>query len=205
MQKQTNSNAKKTLKNKSKTTIQASKQKKEEEKRLSKNEFIMKLLVFLGVVIFSFILIYLMYHFFVQENNIKVNMSTDKKMEYTEILGTEKLIVTQKYVSDLNYSMRYNINEFKVFKYKNQDIYKAKKDERVVVVVEKSTMPANCSNSQHDTTYNSCYLNIDNFTEEYYLSRNNIVYKITIKKHTATSRELLDNIDFMIDNFAMID
>lgn len=145
------------------------------------NSFVMKTLVFLGVAIFCFILIYLMYHFFVEKSDIKINMSTDKQMEYITIEGNEELIMTQKFVSDLFYSMRYDVNEFKVFKYKEQDIYKNLNDERILVVVEKSLLPTNCTKVTSQNEYNSCYIKIDNYTEYYYISSQEKVYKLTIK------------------------
>lgn len=170
---------------KSSNTIRKSSNKKvttkTPEKHIQKNTFIMKLLILFGVIIFFFVLIYLMYHFFVKKSDILINMSTDKQMEYIEINGNEELIMTQKYVSDLNYSMRYDINEFKVFKYKKQDIFKNLNDERVVVVVEKSNIPSTCKSNILETDYNNCYVEVDNYTEEYYVSSQNNTYKITIK------------------------
>ena len=122
--------------------------------------------------------IYLMYHFFVEKSDIKINMSTDKQIEYITIEGNEELIMTQKYVSDLEYSMRYDMTDFKVFKYKTQDIYKNLNDERVLVVVEKSTLPSNCTTITSTKEYNSCLVKIDNYTEEHYISTNTKVYKI---------------------------
>jgi len=169
------------------------------------NTFVMKTLVFLGVVIFCFILIYLMYHFFVEKSDIKINMSTDKQMEYITIEGEKELIMTQKFVSDLAYSMRYDISEFEVFKYKSQDIYKNLNDERVLVVVEKSTLPTNCTKVTSQTEYNNCYVKIDNYTEYYYVSLNNRVYKITIKTPGTTEYQegAKTRISFMLNSFKM--
>ena len=187
-----------------KTNQTAIKNKKvEENKNIKKNTMIMKVLVFLGVLIFSFIIVYLMYHFFVEKNNIKINISTDKKMEYININGKEELIVTQKYVSDLAYNMRYDINDFKVFKYKEQDIFKNLNDERILVVVEKSYRPSNCSESTIDTEYNNCYVKVDDYTEEYYISTSKIVYKVTIKTPGINEYDIKTkmSINFMLNNF----
>lgn len=150
-------------------------------KKEDKNSFIMKFLVFLGVLIFFFILVYLMYYFFVAKSDIQTNMSTDKKLEYVMIEGVEELVTTQKYVSDLNYSMRYDTNYFKVFKYKHQDIYKNLKDERILVVVEKSSAPSNCVQTSLNNEFNNCYIKIDDYTELHYISKSTDVYKITVK------------------------
>lgn len=147
-----------------------------------RNSIIMKILVFLGVIIFCFVLVYLMYHFFVKESDIKINMSTDKQIEYISVNNEDTMIITQRYVSDLLYSMRYDINEFRVFKYKEQDIYKNLNDERVLVAVEKSALPTTCTKITSTNEYNSCYIEIDDFTEYYYISSNSDTYKVTIKK-----------------------
>lgn len=177
-----------------------------EEKKLNKNTIIMKTLTFLGVVIFGFILIYLMYYFFVMKSDIKINMSTDKKLEYMTIEGNEELIATQKYVSDLNYTMRYDINNFKVFKYKTQDIYKNLNDERVLVVVEKSNIPANCVTTPAENEYNNCYIKVDDYTEEHYISTSAIVYKITIKTPGTTEYKegVSTRINYMLDSFNIV-
>lgn len=170
------------------------------------NTFIMKTLIFLGVVIFCFIIIYLMYHFFVEKSDIKINMSTDKQIEHITIEGNDEIIMTQKYISDLSYSMRYDITEFKVFKYNKQDIYKNLNDERVLVVVEKAMLPSNCTKITSSSEYNNCYIKIDNYTEEYYISTNSKVYKITIK--TPGTTEYLEGarvrIEHMINTFTVI-
>lgn len=177
-----------------------------EAKKENKNSIIMKVLVFLGVVIFCFILVYLMYYFFVEKSDIKINISTDKKLEYIMIAGAEELVSTQKYVSDLNYNMRYDINNFKVFKYKSQDIYKNLNDERILVVVEKSIMPTNCVSTPAENEYNNCYIKVDDYTEEHYISKSETVYKITIK--TPGKAEYSDNtktrVDYMLDSFEII-
>ena len=175
-------------------------------KNNSKNEVVMKTLVFIGVLIFCFIIIYLMYHFFVEKSDIKINMSTDKQIEYITIEGTEELIMTQKYVSDLGYSMRYDVTDFKVFKYKTQDIYKNLNDERVLVVVEKSQIPSNCTTITSTKEYNNCYIKVDNYTEENYISSKNQVYKITIK--TPGTTEYLEGtrvrIEHMLNTFSIM-
>lgn len=170
-----------------------------------KNSFIMKILVVLGVTIFCFVLVYLMYHFFVEKSDIKINMSTDKQMEYITLEGEEELIITQKFVSDLSYSMRYDVNEFKVFKYKSQDIYKNLNDERVLVVVEKSTLPTNCTEATSQTEYNNCYVKVDDYTENHYISLDNQVYKITIKTPNSVEYEegIKARINHMLKTFVI--
>ena len=173
----------------------------------NKNSIIMKILVILGVAILFFIIVYIMYHFFVEKSNIKINMSTDKQLEYLELEGQREMIMTQNYVSDLSYTMRYDIEKFKVFKYKGQDFFKNLEDERVLVVVEKSTMPTSCSAITVNTEYSECYIKIDNYTEEYYYSTNTKVYKITVK--TPGTVEYIEGvkvrINHMLDSFKMGD
>jgi len=184
-------------KNMNSKTVKNVKQ-KPTEKKADKNTIIMKILVFLGVVIFCFILIYLMYHFFVKESDIKINMSTDKQIEYLTIKGEEELIITQKYVSDLTYNMRYDVNSFKVFKYKDQDLFRNLNNERIVVAVEKSSAPSNCSTTTLDNEYNNCYIKVDGYTEEYYISSNNKTYKITVK--TSGSEDYTEEFEARINN-----
>ena len=154
---------------------------KKVEDENKKNKFIMKFLTFLSVIILIVVVLYLINYFFVQKSNIKINMSTDKQLVYITVSGKEELIATQKYVSDLNYTMRYDISKFTVFKYKEQDIYKFIDNERILVVVEKSINPIACIESNLDTEYNNCYIDIDNYTTQYYISSNGNTYKITIK------------------------
>lgn len=170
-----------------------------------KNSIIMKILVFWGVVILCFILVYLMYHFFVKESDIKINMSTDKQIEYISVNNEEKMIITQKYVSDLFYSMRYDINEFRVFKYKEQDIYKNLNDERILLAVEKSTLPTSCTKITSSNEYNSCYVKVDDFTESYYVSSDDNTYMITIKTPGSIEykEETKANINQMLKSFSI--
>lgn len=174
-----------------------------EVNNINRNTYIMKTLTFLGVIIFCFILIYLMYHFFVENSDIKVNMSTDKKIEYISVNNKDEMIITQKYVSDLSYSMRYDINEFRVFKHKGQDIYKNLNDERVLVAVEKSTLPSNCTKITSANEYNSCYIKSDDFTEYYYITSSDITYEIIIKTpgQSGLSSSLKANINQMLKSF----
>lgn len=174
-------------------------------KKNPSNTFIMKLLVFLGVIILCGIIIYLMNYFFVEKSYIKINMSTDKKLENITIGGKEELITTQKYVSDLDYSIRYDVNKFTIFKYKKQDIFKYIDAEKVLLVVEKSTSPGNCVNADLDTEYNNCLIKVDNYTDEYYISANGHSYKITIKSPNTSDYEknIKDYIDYMLNSFEM--
>lgn len=171
----------------------------------NKNVVIMKILVFLGVAILFFITTYTMYHFFVEKSNIKINMSTDKKLEYLTINGQRKMIMSQNYISDLSYSMRYDIESFKIFKYKGQDFFKNLNDERILVVIEKATTPSNCSTITTNTEFNECYIKVDNYTEEYYYSANNKVYKITVKTpgFQSVDEDTKARINHMLESFVM--
>ena len=173
--------------------------------KLSKNTIIMKILVFLGVIILCFAIIYLMNYFFVEHNDIKINMSTDKKVEFINIDGDDKLITTQKYVSDLNYSMRYDINNFIVFKYRDQDFYKYKDEDKIIVMVETSELPNNCTLETENQGYSKCTLIVDNFTEETYYTRDKKTFKITVKNPNTRDYEknIKPLVDYMLKSFEM--
>lgn len=179
--------------------------KKEVKRPLTRNEIIMKALVFGGVILLGVTIVYVMYHFFVVKSDIMINMSTDKQIVFLTVDGEEETVVTQKYISDLNYSMRYDISQFRVFKYKDQDIYKNMLNETILVVVEKSTLPSNCSTGNTDAEYNNCYVKVDNFTENHYLSKDNNVYKITIKNPGTEvyDKSIKERINYMVESFAM--
>ncbi len=170
-----------------------------------KNNFITNLLIIAGVVVLCTTLIYLMKYFFIDKSYIKINMSTDKKLEYITINNKEELISTQKYVSDLNYTMRYDIDNFKVLKYRGQDIYKYKNAPRILVIVERTVLPENCMNTSN-SYYDSCIVEVDDYTEEYYISDNNKTYKITVKTPNLNDFEQNINarIDYMLKSFSIV-
>lgn len=180
-------------------------QKKAAETNAKNNAIIMKVLVFLGVIVSCIAVVYLMNYFFVEKSYIKINMSTDKKLEYITLNGKEELISTQKYVSDLKYTMRYDVDNFMVFKYKSQDIYKFLNNEKVLVVVEESGLPSTCEAGNLDMTYNNCYVKIDNYTEEYYVSTNGKTYRITVKtpNNVQVDVGVKTRIDYMLNSFEM--
>lgn len=184
-----------------------SKSQKEEINQNKTNKLIMSILTVLGVIILGFIILYLTNYFFVENNNLKVNISTDKKLEYLTIAGNEELISTQKYVSDLDYTMRYDIQNFSVFKHKEQDIYKFSKDERVLFVVEKSENPNNCLTSDLNIEYSNCLIEVDDYTSNYYITKNNSTYKITIKslKIADFPDEVKAKVNYMLNNFEILD
>lgn len=170
-----------------------------------KNKIVMNLLIFLGILVLGFILICIMYYFFVKNSNIKINISTDKKVEYVTINGQKKLLASQKYISDLGYTMRYNVEEFKVLKYKNKDIYKNLKDEKLLITVEKPNAPLNCSVKNEDYEYNKCFLKIDNYNQEYNISSQNRFFKIIIKSSgfDNLNKETEEDINWMINSFRL--
>ena len=176
-----------------------------EKQKIPSNDFVMKVLVFLGVVMLFTASVFLMYYFFVKKSNIEINMSTDKKTDYITIKGEKELITTQKYVSDLQYSMRYDVNNISVFKYKKQDIFKFNEADKILVVVEKSDIPSNCSPVTNETEYASCVVKIDNYTEEHYFSTNMRTYKITIKTPNPTiyGEDIKARINYMLETFKM--
>ncbi len=173
------------------------------KKKIPSNAFVMKVLTILGVAMLCTGAVYLMNYFFVKKSDIKINMSMDKKVDYISINGKDELITTQKYISDLGYNMRYDINNFSVFKYKSQDIYKYNDEEKILVVVEKSSVPKNCKEVKNDTDYNSCEVSVDNYTNENYISYDNKTYKITIKGANVNSFEsqIQSRIDYMLNSF----
>lgn len=174
--------------------------------KIEKKSILAKILVVAGVVILTAIILYLMKYFFVDKNYIKINMSTDKKLEYITINNKEELVSTQKYVSDLNYTMRYDIDRFSIMKYRGQDIFKYKDAEKILVIVEKSILPSQCS-STNDSYYDNCIVKLDNYTKEYYISKNNSTYKITVKTPNISEYEQNVNarINYMLKSFNIVE
>ena len=156
-------------------------EKKEEGKTPLEDNYQTKLIILIGVIILLVISVFLMKYFFVDKSNIKENYSTDKQLVYIKLEGQDELISTQKYKSTLGYNMRYDIERFKVFKYKEQDIYKFINNDQVLVVVEKSDLPSDCNNEPLETGYKNCYKMINDNMEEYYLTSNAKTYRILVK------------------------
>ncbi len=189
----------------------ANKKIKEEEKKIEEvsnekpNIFLKKLLIFIGVLVLFIIIVFIMKYFFVDKSNIGINYSTDKKLEYITLEGEKELISTQKYISELGYNMRYDVERFKVFNYKNQDIYRFVDNERVLVLVEKSSLPSDCNAEPLENGYNNCYKYIDDTMDEYYISFNNKTYRIIIK--TPGGKEFQEGvkvrINYMINSFGI--
>lgn len=163
-----------------------------DEKFEQDKSFKKKLIIFLGTAIFIVSLISVLYYFFVYRVNLQINISTDKQIEYIERGSEKEQITTQKFISDLNYSMRYDVTKFSVFKYQGQDVYRGLENEDVLVVVEKSKVPNNCleGTNSPNTSYNSCNILLDIETEEYYVYNNDYSYKIMIKKPTSLSTDM---------------
>ena len=160
-----------------------SREKEEIEETFEKDKsFKKKLILIIGTTLFLILVIFLMYYFFFKKADLQINISTDKKFEFVYFNNEKTQFITQKYISDLGYSMRYDIENFKVFKYQDQDIYKCTTNSDIVIKIEKATLPSVCSKSSttEKFTYNSCeYLN-DLANEEYYLYDKNNIYKITL-------------------------
>ncbi len=182
-------------------------QKKKTNSKKDNNEeiektFGMKLLTFLGVVVSLATCVYLMNYFFVQKSYIKINISTDKKVDTIQVNGENTSIVTQKYVSDLGYTMRYDISTFKVFKYKNQDMFKYLEAEKIIVIVEKGTVPTNCT-TPGEEVYNSCMITKDDYTKEYYITENDKTFKITVKTPGSNNyqEKIKARINYMLNSF----
>ena len=178
---------------------------KVKENSFDKNKPLTKLLIFLGTIILGILIILVMKHFFVDKNNIGINYSTEKKLEYIVLDGEKELISTQRYVSDLGYNMRYDVERFKVFKYKNQDIYKFVENESVLVLVEKSSLPSDCSSKPLENGYSNCYKFIDETMDEYYITSNNKTYRVLVKTPVDTeyTKGVKVRISYMISTFTI--
>lgn len=167
-----------------------------------------KKLILLAGTIFLLLAIFIsVYYFFFYRLNLQTNISTDKKIEFKQINGKKEQITTQMYVSELNYTMRYDIANFKAFSYRNQDIYKGIKNEDILIVIENSTVPSACSNSTTNpkSTYNQCEIIIDINTTEYYMYNKNNAYKITVNLPPLIEDQnhFDERIDLMLNTFKM--
>ena len=135
----------------------------------------------IGVGILLIAAVYVMYFFFVQRSLLNSNYSTDKKIEYIALEGQTEKVTTQKYMSDLGYTMRYDVENFKVFKHGDQDIYSLRDNESVGVIVEKTSKPNTCHNSVLVLKFSNCFTKKDAKTDEYYIYNSDGAYKITVK------------------------
>lgn len=187
--------------------IMEKKNKTSMEVELNENNYATKLIILLGVIVLLIISIFTMKYFFVDKSKITENYSTDKQLVYITLEGQEELISTQKYNSTLGYNMRYDIERFKVFKYKEQDIYKFIANDQVLVLVEKATLPEDCNNEPLEKGYNNCYKMIDDNMEEYYLTSNNKTYRILIKCPNTSEYNsgVKARIKYMIGSFEIVD
>lgn len=180
--------------------------KKIQKTNTNRNSIVIKLLIVLGVIILCIAIVSLMNYFFVKKSNIKINISTDKDLIYLTINNKEELLTTQRYVSDLGYSMRYDVDNFTVFKYKEQDIFKFISDEKALLVIEKSLLPSNCSQTTLANEYNNCVVNVDDYTEEYYVTTEGETYKITLK--SPNTEEFNKNtkiiMKYMLNTFKLV-
>lgn len=166
-----------------------------------------KVLLLLGTTILCLLSILIMKHFFIDKSFINTNYSTDRKLVYIQIEGQEELIATQKYISTLGYDMRYDIERFKVFRYKNHDVFKSLDDENVLIMVEKAILPGDCNSVPLEKGYNNCYKIIDKTSEEYYISYGNRVYRILIKTPGGFEYEegVKKRINYMINTFEILE
>lgn len=169
------------------------------------NNFKKKLITFAGFIVLFIVSVFLMKYFFVSKSYIKINYSTDKKLEYIDLTNGQKMLSSQKYISDLEYTMRYDIDNFRVFKYSNKDYYKFKSSDKILVIVERHSLPTACTSSNLDMIYNNCYYKEDKFNESYYITTNGRTYKITIKNVNTLddSRDIKTIIKYMLDSFEM--
>ncbi len=179
------------------------KKKVENGKNFKEENYQAKLIILVGVIILITISVLLMKHFFVDKSNITENYSTDKQLVYIKLEGQDELISTQKYKSTQGYNMRYDIERFKVFKYKDQDIFKFIGNDQVLVVVEKSDLPSDCNSEPLETGYNNCYKMINDNMEEYYLTSNGKTYRILVKCPNTPeySEGVKERIKYMLGSF----
>lgn len=181
-------------------------EKKEESLNFNPKDTLTKLAIIFGVICFCIITVILTKYFFVDKSYITENYSTDRKLVYLTLEGQEELTSTQKYISDLGYTMRYDTERFKVFKYRNKDVYRFINNEEVLVIVEKAELPKDCYVNSLQNLYNSCVKNIDDTMDEYYFYKNNNVYRILIKvpKTSEYAEGVMVRINYMINNFEIV-
>ena len=165
-----------------------------------------KFFLLMGTIIMCLLAILIMKHFFVDKSNITNNYSTDKRLVYVTIEGSEELVATQKYVSDSGYDMRYDVERFKVYRFRNQDVFKSLENDGLIMLIEKAILPADCNSDPLKTGYNSCYKYIDALKEEYFISVYDRVYKITvnIQSENDYNNELKERIKYMISTFEIL-
>lgn len=141
-----------------------------------------KIIIFSGTILVLLLLFSLMYYFFYKRVDLQMNISTDKKFEFVYFDGEKTQFTTQRYISDLGYSMRHDVENFEVFKYKEQDIYKCITNSEIVLSVEKTSIPKVCNVNivRLDSAYNNCEVTIDDAIKEYYIYDKKDAYKVTI-------------------------
>lgn len=166
-----------------------------------------RIIIFLGTIIFIAIAIAVMYYFFYQRVDLQMNISTDKQIEFVYLNGNKEQLTTQKYISDLDYTMRYDINNFKVFKYQSEDIYKSLHEDEVVIKVEKSKAPSSCSGTSAGLTfaYSNCEVIVNSNMEEYYVYDSDKTYKITVNlpQSLKNTNNYYEIINLMLNSFHM--
>ena len=55
-----------------------------------------------------------------------------------------------------------------------------------MVFVSKADSPSNCTSTGLDNNYNNCFIRVDEYTEEYYISSNGITYKVMVRTPNTT-------------------
>ncbi len=164
-----------------------------------------KILILLCTIIVCAIVCYFIRDSFKDKGETKLNYSIEEKSETIILEGQEESITTKKYISDLKYSMRYDIDRFKVSKNNKQDVYTFIDNKDVVVFVEKSTLPNDCKKESFENGYNNCYKYIDETKEEYYVYDGDRVYKVKVKTPGGIeySEGVKVRINYMINSFKM--
>ena len=169
----------------------------------NKSKGLLKIIIAICIIFICVCAIFFIKDLFKENGDTKLNYSTEEKEVTIMLEGQEESITTKKYVSDLGYSMRYDIDRFEVSKNKNQDVYKFIYNDEVIVFVEKSSLPKNCEKASLKNDYNNCHKYIDETKEEYYIYDGDKVYKVLIKTPGGTeySEGVKVRINYMINTF----
>ena len=104
-----------------------------------------KLIIFISTILLVILIAGLIYYFFFKKLDLRNNISTDKQFETIEVDGKKEQLVTQKFISGLGYSMRYDVDSYQVFKYNDSDIYKNIKDNNVGFPTLLYAIPNSCT------------------------------------------------------------
>lgn len=163
-----------------------------------------KIIITIGVILVLILIILLMYHFFVKKSYITCNYSTDKKIEYITLNGKQEVMTTQKYIGCTpDYTIRYDVDSFDVFKYKDEDIFKYKNNEGVAILIRETEYPTKCDTSI-DIDSITCHITEGDDKDIYYMSKDNKNYQIIVKtpEYSELASSVNSRINYMLKTFA---